>query len=192
MDEQNKPNARKKRIVGAGKGIEKKGEGLGTGPVGQSGAQPPQSAFTQKPVQHAQTAPKPQASSQNAAQRPVQNFGQSTQRPSQSFGQSAQRPVQPFGQNAQRPGQIPSGQSGFQSGQNPFGVLSRLSSGRRKALSGPQLPRHKAPRDPRASGAAQPQAAGAARSFCCWSRLQSCFSLAGISSAATAAEMIPG
>ena len=44
MDEQNKPNARKKRIVGAGKGIEKKGEGLGTGPVGQSGAQPPQSA----------------------------------------------------------------------------------------------------------------------------------------------------
>ncbi len=121
MDEQNKPNARKKRIVGAGKGIEKKGEGLGTGPVGQSGAQPPQSAFTQKPVQHAQTAPKPQASSQNAAQRPVQNFGQSTQRPSQSFGQSAQRPVQPFGQNAQRPGQIPSGQSGFQSGQNPFG-----------------------------------------------------------------------
>ena len=158
MDEQNKPNARKKRIVGAGKGIEKKGEGLGTGPVGQSGAQPPQSAFTQKPVQHAQTAPKPQASSQNAAQRPVQNFGQSTQRPSQSFGQSAQRPVQR----------------------------------RRKALSGPQLPRHKAPRGPRASGAAQPQAAGAARSFCCWSRLQSCFSLAGISSAATAAEMIPG
>ena len=29
MDEQNKPNARKKRIVGEGKGIEKKGDGLG-------------------------------------------------------------------------------------------------------------------------------------------------------------------
>ena len=36
MDEQNKPNARKKRVVGAGKGIEKQGEGLGIGPVGQS------------------------------------------------------------------------------------------------------------------------------------------------------------
>ena len=42
MNGQNKPNARQKRVVGAGKGIEKKGEGLGIGPVGQM---PGQSAF---------------------------------------------------------------------------------------------------------------------------------------------------
>ena len=47
MDEQNKQNARKKRVVGEGKGIEKKGEGLGTGPVGQPNQRPPQSAFQQ-------------------------------------------------------------------------------------------------------------------------------------------------
>ena len=48
MDEQNKPNARKKRVVGAGKGIEKQGEGLGIGPVGDSSKRPPQSAFGQQ------------------------------------------------------------------------------------------------------------------------------------------------
>ena len=96
MDEQNKPNARKKRVVGAGKGIEKQGEGLGTGPVGQSEQRPSQSAFQ---------------NAQQTAQRPVQNT-QNPQRPVQSSFQNAQRPAQnPFGQssqNAQRPYRIPS------------------------------------------------------------------------------------
>ena len=37
MDEQKKPRAREKRVVGEGKGVEKHGEGLGTGPVGNAG-----------------------------------------------------------------------------------------------------------------------------------------------------------
>ena len=78
MDEQNKPNARKKRVVGAGKGIEKQGEGLGTGPVGQSSQRPPQNAFSQQAQQNA---------------RPIQ----------QSAPQSTQRPAQnPFTQNGYR------------------------------------------------------------------------------------------
>ena len=95
MDGQNKPTARKKRVVGEGKGIEKKGEGLGTGPVGQSEHMPPQSVFT----------------SQQNAQRPVQNQqrpAQNQQRPSQNFfGQSSQ--------NAQRPSQNSAGQNNLNS-----------------------------------------------------------------------------
>ena len=34
MDEQRRPRARQKKVVEGGKGVEKKGEGLGTGPVG--------------------------------------------------------------------------------------------------------------------------------------------------------------
>ena len=112
MDEQNKPNARKKRVVGAGKGIEKQGEGLGTGPVGQSEQRPSQSAFQ---------------NAQQTAQRPVQNT-QNPQRPAQNpFGQSsqsAQRPVQnPFGQSGQRSEQTPFSQNRPQSGS--FGQTQR-------------------------------------------------------------------
>ena len=108
MDEQKKPSARKKRIVGAGKGIEKQGEGLDTGPVGQSSQQPPQSAFTQRPQQSAQ---RPMQSAQNyqrpaqSTQRPVQD-SQSTQRPMHQnpFSQTAQRPAQTYGQNRPQSG----------------------------------------------------------------------------------------
>ena len=121
MDEQNKPNARKKRVVGAGKGIEKQGEGLGTGPVGQSEKKPPQSAFqnAQRPVQNAQSTQRPaQNPFQSAQQRPAQNpFGQSS-------SQSAQRPVQnPFSQSGQRSEQTPFGQNRPQSGS--FGQAQR-------------------------------------------------------------------
>ena len=51
MDDQKKPLARRKKIVGEGKAVEKKGEGLGTGPVGQSSQRPPQSRFTQQAAQ---------------------------------------------------------------------------------------------------------------------------------------------
>ena len=33
MDEQRRPRSREKRVINEGKGVEKKGEGLGTGPV---------------------------------------------------------------------------------------------------------------------------------------------------------------
>ena len=102
MDDQNKPNARRKTIVGTGKGIEKKGEALGTGPVGDSNQQAPQSAF-RKPASQ-------------PAQRPAQNpFGQSAQRPTPTAGQS--RPQSnPFGQSSARTGQGSYGQTRPQSG----------------------------------------------------------------------------
>ena len=37
MDEQRKPRAREKKVVSEGKGVEKRGEGLGTGPVNNTG-----------------------------------------------------------------------------------------------------------------------------------------------------------
>ena len=135
MDEQNKPNARKKRVVEGGKGIEKKGEGLGTGPVGESSQMPPQSAFgqqAQKPVQ----------------QRPVQS-AQSAQRPAQnSFGQSAQHPFQnSFSQSGQRSEQASFGQNRPQS--NPFGQNQR--------------PRQAAQRPPQSSQSTQHPSARPAR-----------------------------
>ena len=36
---ENRPQGREKNVTGAGKGIQKRGEGLHTGPVGQSQAQ---------------------------------------------------------------------------------------------------------------------------------------------------------
>ena len=37
MDEQRRPRSREKKVVGEGKGVEKKGQGLGTGPVNNTG-----------------------------------------------------------------------------------------------------------------------------------------------------------
>ena len=37
MDEQKRPRAREKRIVNGGKGVEKQGEGIGSGPVNNMG-----------------------------------------------------------------------------------------------------------------------------------------------------------
>ena len=123
MDEQNKQNARKKRVVGEGKGIEKKGEGLGTGPVGQPNQRPPQSAF-QQPRQSPQRPVQRPVQNSQSNQRPVQNpFGQSSQnyqRPGQnSYSPFQQKPVQnqaPYGKNEQRPVQNPYSQNRPQSG----------------------------------------------------------------------------
>ena len=103
MDDQKKPFARKKKIVGEGKGVEKKGEGLGTGPVGQSSQRPPQSSFSQPGV------PRPV---QQNTQRPAGSFfGQAQQRPEQGSSGKPQQSSQPanfFGkpqQSAQKPAQ---------------------------------------------------------------------------------------
>ena len=115
MDEQRKPRSREKKVVNEGKGVEKRGEGLGTGPVNNTGS------YEDRRQQ------------QNASQ--ASPFGGMQQRP--SSGQSASsRPVQqnPFGQ--QRPAQrrdesgLPFGQGGQPSGsQNPFGASGRPSGG---------------------------------------------------------------
>ena len=124
MDDQNKPNARRKTIVGTGKGIEKKGEALGTGPVGDSNQQAPQSAF-RKPASQ-------------PAQRPAQNpFGQSAQRPTPTAGQS--RPQSnPFGQSSARTGQGSYGQTRPQSGS--FGQTQRPQQSAQRPAQSAQRP----------------------------------------------------
>lgn len=118
MDEQNKPNARKKRIVGEGKGIEKHGEGLGTGPVGQNSPQPPQSAF--RP-----------SSGNKSGEKENPHYPNSS-----VFGQKEQRSdPQPYGRNPQRPGQNFFGQSGNAQGQSPFSQNRPQSSQNRPAQS---------------------------------------------------------
>ena len=136
MDGQNKPNARRKTIVGTGKGIEKKGEGLGTGPVGDSSQQAPQSAF-RKP-------------SGFTTQRPVQSpFGQSSQRPSATPGQNAQRPQQSrpqpgvFGQSSGQAGQNLFGQNRPQS--DPFGQAQRPQQSAQRPAQNAQRPAYTRP-----------------------------------------------
>ena len=115
MDEQRKPRSREKKVVNEGKGVEKRGEGLGTGPVNNAGN------YEDRRQQ------------QNASQ--ASSFGNMHQRP--ASGQTGSgRPVQqnPFGHQrpAQRPDSsgFPFGQSGQKSGtQNPFGNTARPTGG---------------------------------------------------------------
>ena len=97
MDEQRKPRSREKKVVNEGKGVEKRGEGLGTGPVNNTGSyedrRQQQSASQASPFGNMNQRP---ASGQSGSGRPVQQnpFGQ--QRP-------AQRPDSsgfPFGQES--------------------------------------------------------------------------------------------
>ena len=113
MDEQRKPRSREKKVVNEGKGVEKRGEGLGTGPVNNTGS------YEDRRQQHASQS----TSFGGMQQRPVS--GQASSRPVQQnpFGQ--QRPAQktngsgfPFGQGGQKPGS-----------QNPFGTDGRKAAG---------------------------------------------------------------
>ena len=122
MDEQRKPRAREKKVVSEGKGVEKRGEGLGTGPVNNAGnyedRRQQQNVSQASPFDNMQQRP---ASEQTGSDRPVQQnpFGQ--QRP-------AQRPDSagfPFGQSGQKPGmQNPFGNTGRPTGNSsdPFGT----------------------------------------------------------------------
>ena len=114
MDENRKPRSRVKKVTGEGKDFEKKGEGLGTGPVNNTGNYADRREQQNRPAQE----------TTSGQQRPSQSSPFSQQRPSQSspFGQQPQQNQgNPFGQRpvqgnpfAQRPSQ---GQgTGFQSG----------------------------------------------------------------------------
>ncbi len=109
MDESRKPRSREKKVVTEGKGVEKKGEGLGTGPLNNTGSYADRreqagAARTAQPSPFAQTRPQQTESGRTA--RPTAPNSQS--RPQQtSFGQSrpqqtgSSRPAQqaPFGQS---------------------------------------------------------------------------------------------
>ncbi len=108
MEEQNRPKARKVKITGTGKDVEKQGEGLGTGPVGNTGTPEQSTPASQKPQQTAQRPQQPSSAAAGVSQRPQQPTFGSMKQPSP--GSSAQRPAGtfPFG-NTQRPAQGGSG-----------------------------------------------------------------------------------
>ncbi len=72
MDENNRPRKREKNVTGEGAGVHKRGEGLGTGPVGSGsgnpgGAQRPQSG--QQPIRPMQQQGQPQGEQQQRTTR---------------------------------------------------------------------------------------------------------------------------
>ena len=130
MDENKKPRSRVKKIVGDAKQAERKGEGLGTGPVNNTGnyadrreqqsSRPQQSSPAGRPSQ-AQSDPFGRQSSARSQGNP---FGQQ-QRPSQPQGNA-------YGQQ-QRPSQ-PQGNSFSQ--QSPFGNRPASGTGSSRPASG--------------------------------------------------------
>ena len=82
MDEERKPRSREKKIVNEGRGVEKRGEGLGTGPVGSAGTYEDRKS---------QSAPQPKPRQTDAA-RPVNSQSGFTQPTGSPYTQS--RPQQ--------------------------------------------------------------------------------------------------
>ena len=134
MDEQRRPRSREKKVVNEGKGVEKKGEGLGTGPVNNTG--------NYQDRREQQNAARPSSGSAQRPQQAQNPFG--SQRPQTGggfpFGQSGQKQSSqqnPFGSQRPQSGSgFPFGQGGQKQGsqQNPFGSQQRPSS------SGTQAP----------------------------------------------------
>ena len=109
VDEQKKPRSREKRVVSQGKGVQKTGQGLGTGPVNNTGnyearRKQEQAAAQQDNRQTAHPfAQQPQQGANPfAQQRPQQSANPFAQRPQQGANPFAQRPRQ--GAGTQRPG----------------------------------------------------------------------------------------
>ena len=86
MDDQRRPRSREKKVVSEGKGVEKKGQGLGTGPVNNAGN------YEDRKQQYSA----PSSSYSGSQQLPQQGIHYGQQRPQQgqgsAFGQ--QRPQQ--------------------------------------------------------------------------------------------------
>lgn len=110
MDEQRRPRSREKRVVNEGKGVEKKGSGLGTGPVNNTGNY---------------------ADRKEQQSRPVQSSAFSQQHPENRYDSSyGQRPVQGMNRpSGQHPGQN-QGNTGF-----PLGQTGASSSGNHSPYS---------------------------------------------------------
>ena len=132
MDEQKRPRAREKRVVNEAKTVEKKGEGLGTGPVNNTGnyedRRQQQNASSARPAGQAQ---RPQQTPQSfnpfgQTQQGFNPFGQTQHRPQQT----QQRPQQTQDPFAQRPAST-GAQKQYHSGvkQNGSGTQRATSSG---------------------------------------------------------------
>ena len=123
MDEQRRPRSREKKVVSEGKGVEKKGQGLGTGPVNNTGNYAERKEQMNRPSQ----------GNVFSQQRPVQGSSfvqhgsQGTERPSvpQQPRTGSGGAGHPFGQS--RP---------VSGNQNPFGKDSRPASSSYQQSSG--------------------------------------------------------
>ena len=124
MDEQKRPRAREKRVVNEAKTVEKKGEGLGTGPVNNTGnyedRRQQQNASSARPAGQAQ---RPQHTPQS-----FNPFGQTQQRPQQT-----QQGFNPFGQTQHRPQQT---QQRPQQTQDPFAQRPASTGAQKQYHSG--------------------------------------------------------
>ena len=124
MDEQKRPRAREKRVVNEAKTVEKKGEGLGTGPVNNTGnyedRRQQQNASSARPAGQAQ---RPQQTPQS-----FNPFGQTQQRPQQT-----QQGFNPFGQTQHRPQQT---QQRPQQTQDPFAQRPASTGAQKQYHSG--------------------------------------------------------
>ena len=124
MDEQKRPRAREKRVVNEAKTVEKKGEGLGTGPVNNTGnyedRRQQQNASSARPAGQAQ---RPQQTPQS-----FNSFGQTQQRPQQT-----QQGFNPFGQTQHRPQQT---QQRPQQTQDPFAQRPASTGAQKQYHSG--------------------------------------------------------
>ena len=112
MDGQKKPRAREKKVVNEAMNVEKHGEGLGTGPVGNMGSYQDRREQEASGKQQKETGSgvpftgtSPFGGQQQSASRPQQSSPFTQSRPSQSnpFGQRPQQ-ANPFAQQ-QRPQQ---------------------------------------------------------------------------------------
>lgn len=128
MDEKKNPRAREKKVVNEGKGVEKKGEGLGTGPLNNTGSYEDRKQQNSTGVPSGGSSSRPSLGNPFGQQRPQQGQGGSgfpfsqSSRPQQGgqnfYGQSG-RPqsgsTHPFGQSSQQKGNSsPFGQSSGQ------------------------------------------------------------------------------
>ncbi len=124
MDEQKRPRAREKRVVNEAKTVEKKGEGLGTGPVNNTGnyedRRQQQNASSARPAGQAQ---RPQQTPQS-----FNPFGQTQHRP-----QKTQQGFNPFGQTQHRPQQT---QQRPQQTQDPFAQRPASTGAQKQYHSG--------------------------------------------------------
>ena len=120
MDEQRRPRSREKKVVSEGKGVEKKGQGLGTGPVNNTGNYADRKEQQNRPFQ----------GSSYSQQQQGYPFGR---RPSQGSDRPAgQRPQT----GTERP-EFPFGKTGASSGNtNPFSGSQRPSSGTQQSFTG--------------------------------------------------------
>ena len=141
MDEEKKPRSREKKVVNEGRGVEKRGEGLGTGPLNNMGnyadrkAQSGQQAGASRPAGSPAPGAAPQQPRQTGSARPAGNpFGSAPQRPSQT---GSSRPAgNPFGSAPQRPSQTGSSRpmNTHSSGSSASGSGSRSGGGGSKFL----------------------------------------------------------